>query len=109
MRAQIFRPALIVPLIWLGACASAPQETAPPVAAIRTPENDAAKRRTEIARQLAKICPGVLTPGELDRYAGVVDRLAQDRDAVAMAGRLFRFDSEARVCRGLPVAGAAHG
>jgi len=47
------------------------------------------------------VCPTVLTPAELDRYAATVERLAGDGDVLALTMRLVRFDSEARVCRGV--------
>jgi hypothetical protein len=74
---------------------------APPVAAVRTRGHDATERRAEIKRQIAKVCPAILTPDELERSADLVERLAGDADVVALVKRLFRFDSEARTCRGM--------
>ena len=101
MRAPISRLLLLTLTISLGACARAPQPIAPPVAAVRTTAATADARRAEIKRQIAKVCPGVLTPAELDRFAALVERLAGDADVVAVVQRLFRFDSEALVCRGV--------
>lgn len=100
MRAPISRLTLILPLLLLAGCASGLQQIAPPVAAVRTTAPAADARRAEIKRQIAKVCPAVLTPAELDRFAAMVERLAGDEDVVAVVKRLFRFDSEARVCRG---------
>lgn len=100
MRAPICRLLPIVLPILLAACASGPQQSAP-VAAVKTQAATPDARRAEIRRQIAKVCPGVLTPDELDRYAALVERLAGDADVVAVVARLFRFDSEARICRGV--------
>lgn len=107
MRAPLSRLILILPLISLAGCASGPQQIAPPVAAVRTVAPTADARRAEIKRQIAKVCPGVLTPDELDRFAALVERLAGDADVVAVVKRLFRFDSEARVCRGVATQSAS--
>lgn len=101
MRAPIFRLLPIVLPILLAGCGSGPQQSAPPVAAVKTQAATPDARRVEIKRQIAKVCPGVLTPDELDRFAALVERLAADADVVAVVRRLFRFDSEARVCRGI--------
>lgn len=101
MRAPIFRLLPIALPILLAGCANGQQQIAPPVAAIRTQAATPDARRVEIKRQIAKVCPGVLTPDELDRFAALVERLSADADVVAVARRLFRFDSEARVCRGI--------
>jgi len=101
MRAPIFRLLPIALPILLAGCASGQRQIAPPVAAIRTQATTHDARRAEIKRQIAKVCPVVLTPAELDRFAALVERLAADADVVAVVRRLFRFDSEARVCRGI--------
>lgn len=100
MRAPISRLLPIALPLLLAGCASGQQQTAPPVAAVRTPAATPEARRAEIRRQIAAVCPTVLTPAELDRYAATVERLAGDGDVLALTMRLVRFDSEARVCRG---------
>ncbi len=79
--------------ILLAGCASAPQATAPPAAAIKG-------RRAEIQRQIAAACPTPLSPADLDRAAAVALRHAADRDVTRVVGRLDRMDREARLCRG---------
>ena len=78
----------------LAGCASAPPQTAPPVAAIKG-------RQAEIRRQIAPVCPAPLSPADLDRAATVVERHAADRDVTRVVGRLDRMDRETRVCRGV--------
>lgn len=107
MRAPLSRLILILPLISLAGCASGPQQIAPPVAAVKSTATTADARRAEIKRQIAKVCPGILTPAELDRFAALVERLTGDADVVAVVKRLFRFDSEARVCRGVATQSAS--
>ncbi len=101
MRAPISRLLPIALPILLAGCENARVLSAPPVAAVKTQAATPDARRVEIKRQIAKVCPGVLTPDELDRFAALVERLAADADVVAVVRRLFRFDSEARVCRGI--------
>lgn len=101
MRAPLSRLLPVLPALLLAGCATARPQIAPPVAAVRTTAPATAARRVEIVSQIAKACPGALTPDELDRYAALVERLAGDGDAVAAVQRLFRFDTEVRLCRGI--------
>ncbi|MCB1533583.1 MAG: hypothetical protein KDJ44_02385 [Rhodoblastus sp.] len=101
MRAPIY---LLLPMtlpILLGACTSAQQQIAEPVAAVKTEASTKEARLAEIKAQIAKVCPKNMTPSELDRAAVLVERLARDGEVVAVVKRLFQFDSEARACRGL--------
>ena len=93
-------PALI-PLLWLGGCASAPPPIAPPLAAIRAEATTPAARRAEIVRQIAPVCPAPMTPGELDALATRLEASPNDAGLRATAARLDRSDREARACRGL--------
>ncbi len=96
---SIFLPTMLA--ISLAGCVSGQTQTAPPVAAVKASASAAADRRAEIRAQIAKVCPVILRPSELDRAAALVDRLAADAEVVATVRRLFRFDGEARVCRGM--------
>lgn len=100
MRAPIFLPLLLLLPISLGACVSAPQPSAPPVAAIPARSPDKAARLAEIKRQIAAVCPATMTADELDLAATVVERHASDHEVAATVARLFKMDSEARICRG---------
>lgn len=101
MRAPISRLILISLPILLASCASGPQPTAPPVAAVRTTGTTADARRAEIRRQIAKACPAPLAQSELERAASLVERLSADADVFALVKRLNKFDLETRICRGV--------
>ncbi len=101
MSARLSRLLPLLPLILLGACAPEPTQIAKPVPAFRTAGATAAERRAEIKRQIAKVCPAKMTPAELDQAADVVERYKGDADVVALVNRIFRFDTEARICRGV--------
>jgi len=100
MRAPISRLPTIALLTSLAGCASAPTPIAPPVAAVKATGATADARRAEIRAQIAKVCPAILTPAELDRAAAVADRFAGDGNVIATIARLDRMDREARICRG---------
>lgn len=101
MRARTFPLLLLTLPILLGGCESARQPIAAAVPVVKTTAPTASGRLAEIKAQIAKVCPVKMTPDELERAAVVVDRYSADKDVVAIVGRLFRFDSETRVCRGV--------
>lgn len=100
MKAAGILVALSIAQVTMG-CTSAQQQTAPPVAAVKTTSLTKEARIAEIKAQIAKVCPKNMTPAELDRAAALVERLARDGEVVAVVKRLFQFDSEARACRGI--------
>lgn len=101
MRAPIY---LLLPMtlpILLGSCAPKPQQIAQPVAAFKTEASTKEARLAEIKAQIAKVCPKIMTPTELDRAAALVERLAGDADVVSIVKRLVQFNGESRACRGI--------
>lgn len=101
MRARRLIPPLTMLALLLAGCASAPQQTAPPVAAVKSSASTAAARKADIRRQIAAVCPTPLSPSDLDRAESVVERHQVDRDVIAVVGRLDRMDRETRICRGI--------
>lgn len=101
MRALTFPPLLLLLAISPQGCERGPVQSAAPAASVKTSAATVEARKAEIRAQIAKVCPVILRPSELERAATLVDRLASDAEVIATVQRLFRFDSEARVCRGL--------
>lgn len=99
MNARSFLPGLMMLALWLPGCAKSP-DVAPPVATVRATQSDAAARRAEIKRQLAKLCPTALTGAELERLATVIERYPADVDVKAIVQRQDRMDDETALCRG---------
>lgn len=99
MNARSFLPSLMMLGLLLPGCATRPN-AAPPVAAARTTQPDAAARRAEIKRQLANLCPVALTGAELERLATVIERYPADADVKAIIQRQDHMDDETALCRG---------
>ena len=78
----------------LAGCESA---RAPPSAALTAAAAEPAARRTEIVRQIARVCPATMTPSELRAAADLVER---HPDALVLVRRLDLFDRQSAVCRG---------
>jgi hypothetical protein len=94
MRALRLILSLMIPTLWLSACA--PPPGARP--ALLTQGVDAAARRADIRRQLAPLCPQPLSPADLNAAAALVEK---DHAAAPVVELAFRLHLESRVCRGL--------
>lgn len=103
MPARIFRLLPLILTAWLASCA--PNE-APPLAIVRSHVADAlsepspAARKAAVRKQLAAVCPRLLSDEELEWAASFVEE-NRSKGAAWVAGRLLQMHRETKICRGI--------